>query len=60
MDVLFGTYRCPDHEPEHFGLNEPTPKTYLGHMIQPLLPRTRREEQKAPDEAPALAGAPGE
>jgi sterol desaturase/sphingolipid hydroxylase (fatty acid hydroxylase superfamily) len=41
MDILFGTYRCPDHEPEHFGLNEPTPRTYLGHMIRPLLPRKR-------------------
>jgi sterol desaturase/sphingolipid hydroxylase (fatty acid hydroxylase superfamily) len=39
MDILFGTYRCPDHEPEHFGLNEPSPKTYLGHLIKPLLPR---------------------
>jgi sterol desaturase/sphingolipid hydroxylase (fatty acid hydroxylase superfamily) len=51
MDILFGTYRCPDHEPEHFGLTEPTPKTYLGHMIGPLLPR--RPEQKNQDEVPA-------
>src|ERR1051326_1063793 len=36
MDILFGTYRCPDHEPESFGINDPTPRTYLGHMIQPL------------------------
>ncbi len=36
MDILFGTYRCPDHEPEHFGLNEPPPKTYFGHLLQPL------------------------
>jgi sterol desaturase/sphingolipid hydroxylase (fatty acid hydroxylase superfamily) len=42
MDLLFGTYRCPDHEPEHFGLNEPIPRTYLGHLLQPLLPRPRR------------------
>src|SRR4051812_16509461 len=33
MDLLFGTYRCPDHEPEHFGLNEPAPGTYLRHMV---------------------------
>jgi sterol desaturase/sphingolipid hydroxylase (fatty acid hydroxylase superfamily) len=39
MDILFGTYRCPDHEPEHFGINEPTAKTYLGHIVRPLLPR---------------------
>jgi sterol desaturase/sphingolipid hydroxylase (fatty acid hydroxylase superfamily) len=42
MDLLFGTYRCPDHEPERFGINEPTPTTYLGYMIRPLLPRRRR------------------
>lgn len=39
MDVLFGTYRCPEHEPEHFGLDEPAPGTYLSHMVQPFLPR---------------------
>src|SRR5438874_2400689 len=32
MDLLFGTYRCPDREPEHFGLNAPAPRTYLGHL----------------------------
>lgn len=36
MDVLFGTYRCPDHEPESFGLHGPAPRTYLGHMVQPF------------------------
>lgn len=41
MDVLFGTYRCPDHEPEHFGIHEPTPDTYLGQLVRPLLPRKR-------------------
>jgi sterol desaturase/sphingolipid hydroxylase (fatty acid hydroxylase superfamily) len=40
MDILFGTYRCPDHEPERFGINDPTPRTYLGQLIRPLLPRT--------------------
>jgi sterol desaturase/sphingolipid hydroxylase (fatty acid hydroxylase superfamily) len=39
MDILFGTYRCPDHEPEHFGLNEPTAGNYVSHMVLPLLPR---------------------
>ena len=38
LDILFGTYRCPDHEPEHFGLKEPAPKTYLGHMVKPCCP----------------------
>jgi sterol desaturase/sphingolipid hydroxylase (fatty acid hydroxylase superfamily) len=47
MDLVFGTYRCPDHEPEHFGLAEPAPRTYLGHLLGPLLPRrrTRQDEQ---------------
>ncbi len=39
MDVIFGTYRCPESEPESFGINEETPKTYLGQMIEPLLPK---------------------
>src|SRR5262249_28586395 len=47
MDILFGTYRCPDQEPEHFGLKEPTPKTYLGHMIRPLLPYRRPAQNDA-------------
>jgi sterol desaturase/sphingolipid hydroxylase (fatty acid hydroxylase superfamily) len=41
MDLIFGTYVCPDHEPERFGINQPTPTTWLGHMIRPLLPRRR-------------------
>ncbi len=38
MDILFGTYTCPDHEPERLGLHDPSPKTYIGHMLQPILP----------------------
>jgi sterol desaturase/sphingolipid hydroxylase (fatty acid hydroxylase superfamily) len=41
MDVIFGTHVCPDHEPASFGLNEPAPTTYLGHLVQPFLPRRR-------------------
>src|SRR5262249_52280269 len=44
MDLLFGTYRCPDHEPERFGIIQPTPKSYLGFMVQPLLPRKRKSK----------------
>jgi sterol desaturase/sphingolipid hydroxylase (fatty acid hydroxylase superfamily) len=40
MDILFGTYRCPDHEPETFGVAEPMPKSYLGQMLHPF--RRRR------------------
>ncbi len=33
MDLMFGTYVCPDHEPTSFGINQPSPKTWLGHMV---------------------------
>ena len=39
MDVLFGTYRCPDHEPERFGLGQPTQQSYFRYLVRPLLPR---------------------
>ncbi|MEN8678719.1 MAG: hypothetical protein ABF391_01605, partial [Akkermansiaceae bacterium] len=39
MDLLFGTYRCPEHEPEAFGIHEPIPRTYWGQLIYPMLPR---------------------
>jgi sterol desaturase/sphingolipid hydroxylase (fatty acid hydroxylase superfamily) len=39
MDVLFGTYRCPDHEPESVGLKEPIPSGYFGQMLHPFLPK---------------------
>lgn len=43
MDLLFGTFYCPDHEPEQLGVDEPTPKTYLGYLWQPLRFRQRRK-----------------
>ena len=36
MDLLFGTYRCPDHEPPALGVNEPIPKGYLAQLIHPF------------------------
>jgi sterol desaturase/sphingolipid hydroxylase (fatty acid hydroxylase superfamily) len=51
MDVLFGTYRCPDREPERFGLKGPSPRTYPGHMIGPFLPRKRAERTGAEPDA---------
>ena len=36
MDIIFGTYRCPDHEPESFGIREPIPRSYLGQMMHPF------------------------
>jgi len=38
MDILFGTYTCPDHEPEKFGINEEFPKNYAGQLVHPMLP----------------------
>ena len=37
MDVLFGTYRCPDHEPDRFGIDEPIARGYVGQMVYPLV-----------------------
>lgn len=36
MDLMFGTYVCPDHEPEEFGIHEPHPKGYLQQLIHPF------------------------
>lgn len=47
MDILFGTYKCPDHEPEQFGIEEPAAKNYLGHMVRPFLPRAADGETRA-------------
>ncbi|WP_340199526.1 sterol desaturase family protein [Ascidiimonas sp. W6] len=39
MDVIFGTYKCPDKEPEKFGIREEIPSSYLGQLLEPLLPK---------------------
>lgn len=44
MDVIFGTYTCPDHEPERFGIKEEFPKNYIGQMVYPLLPKKATEK----------------
>ena len=36
MDLLFGTYKCPDHEPESFGLREPIPQNYIAQLLHPF------------------------
>lgn len=36
MDLFFGTYRCPLHEPEAFGVSESMPRTYLGQLLHPF------------------------
>jgi sterol desaturase/sphingolipid hydroxylase (fatty acid hydroxylase superfamily) len=40
MDLLFGTYSCPTSEPATLGLSEPFPRSYLGQLLWPLLPRS--------------------
>jgi sterol desaturase/sphingolipid hydroxylase (fatty acid hydroxylase superfamily) len=39
VDLLFGTYQCPNHEPESLGLDEPIPTSYLAQLLHPLRPR---------------------
>jgi sterol desaturase/sphingolipid hydroxylase (fatty acid hydroxylase superfamily) len=56
MDLLFGTYQCPPHEPPELGVPEPMPRTYLGHMVHPFLPRKPADEEEKP--AGADQGAP--
>jgi sterol desaturase/sphingolipid hydroxylase (fatty acid hydroxylase superfamily) len=57
MDILFGTYRCPDHEPRAFGISEPFPRTYLGQMLHPFrwgkstaAPELGKKEQQGREE----------
>lgn len=38
MDIVFGTYICPDTEPEEFGIKEKFPTTYIGQLLKPILP----------------------
>jgi sterol desaturase/sphingolipid hydroxylase (fatty acid hydroxylase superfamily) len=40
MDLAFGTYKCPNHEPQSFGIHEPIPQTYLAQLLHPFLPKT--------------------
>lgn len=42
MDIFFGTYKCPGHEPEAFGIDEKTPKSYLGQLFEPMVPGSVR------------------
>jgi len=43
MDLLFGTYHCPDREPEAFGIKEPIARSYLGQFLHPFR-RSRPEK----------------
>ncbi len=46
MDLLFGTYRCPDHEPESFGIHEPISRNYLGQMWHPFKRKKRESSEE--------------
>ena len=39
MDVLFGTYVCPNTEPEKLGIKEEFSQSYLGQLLQPFFPK---------------------
>jgi sterol desaturase/sphingolipid hydroxylase (fatty acid hydroxylase superfamily) len=47
MDLIFGTYVCPDHEPAELGIREEIPKDYVGQMLYPLAPRFFKERNKS-------------
>ena len=36
IDLLFGTYRCPDHEPPEVGIGESVPRSYVGQLLFPF------------------------
>jgi sterol desaturase/sphingolipid hydroxylase (fatty acid hydroxylase superfamily) len=57
MDILFGTYRCPDHEPESFGLRHPIAASYLGQMLHPFKWQGR-QASSASVVAPSRSGIP--
>ena len=50
MDIIFGTYHCPDHEPDSLGVDTPTPRGYLAQLAQPFLP-TRSDDSVPKTEA---------
>lgn len=37
MDLLFGTYVCPDYEPEAVGIQEDFPENYIGQLVEPIV-----------------------
>ena len=36
MDIIFGTYYCPDEEPEEFGVVEPMSRNYFAQLLHPF------------------------
>jgi sterol desaturase/sphingolipid hydroxylase (fatty acid hydroxylase superfamily) len=52
MDLLFGTYRCPDHEPDSFGIREQISPSYLGQLLHPFLPTPQKISLAPPTKEP--------
>ena len=50
MDVMFGTYRHPGHEPDAFGLRTPLRAGYFGQLLHPF----RRASGPASDRGVAM------
>jgi sterol desaturase/sphingolipid hydroxylase (fatty acid hydroxylase superfamily) len=46
MDILFGTYQCPDHEPTSVGLEQPIRGHYVAHMLHPFKPALGQADTK--------------
>jgi sterol desaturase/sphingolipid hydroxylase (fatty acid hydroxylase superfamily) len=44
MDLIFGTYVCPPHEPKAVGLHTKSPSTYIGQIAEPILPKVIGEK----------------
>jgi sterol desaturase/sphingolipid hydroxylase (fatty acid hydroxylase superfamily) len=38
MDLVFGTYHRPDHEPRSYGIAEPVLQSYAAQLIAPFVP----------------------
>ncbi len=54
MDLLFGTYRCPGHEPEAFGIREPIRRDYPGQLLHPFHPGKNRDSGNFPEIEPLV------
>lgn len=44
MDLLFGTYVCPPHEPKSFGIKEDFPTDYVGQLTEPIFPKALKKD----------------
>jgi sterol desaturase/sphingolipid hydroxylase (fatty acid hydroxylase superfamily) len=53
MDLAFGTYTCPRHEPERLGIHERLPRHYVGQLIYPMIPARFLQRLKPLDDQAA-------